>query len=63
MEITFDRKTINTCLQQRFALPTFQREYRWQASHVQELLTDIQDEFASNYEATDSRQRTSSSGA
>jgi uncharacterized protein with ParB-like and HNH nuclease domain len=55
MEITFDRKTINTCLQQRFALPTFQREYRWQASHVQELLTDIQDEFGSNYDATHSR--------
>lgn len=55
MEITFDRKTINTCLQQRFALPTFQREYRWQASHVQELLTDIQDEFGSNYEPAHSR--------
>lgn len=55
MEITFDRKTANTCLQQRFALPTFQREYRWQASHVQELLTDIQDEFGSNYDATHSR--------
>ena len=55
MEITFDRKTINSCLQQRFALPTFQREYRWQASHVQELLTDIQDEFRSNYDATHSR--------
>lgn len=55
MEITFDRKTINTCLQQRFALPTFQREYRWQASHVQELLTDIQDQFRADYDATHSR--------
>jgi len=55
VEITFDRKTINTCLQQRFALPTFQREYRWQASHVRELLVDIQEEFYANYDATHSR--------
>lgn len=55
MEITFDRKTVNNCLQQRFALPTYQREYRWQASHVQELLTDIQDEFGSNYDSSHSR--------
>lgn len=55
MEITFDRKTINTCLQQRFALPTFQREYRWQANHVGELLVDIQEEFCANYDATHSR--------
>jgi len=57
MEITFDRKTVNTCLQQRFALPTFQREYRWQASHVQELLTDIQEEFSTNYDPGHSRQK------
>jgi Uncharacterized conserved protein len=57
MEITFDRKTVNTCLQQRFALPTFQREYRWQYSHVQELLTDIQGEFSTNYDPAHSRQK------
>lgn len=55
MEITFDRKSVNNCLQQRFALPTYQREYRWQPNHVQELLTDIQDEFATNYDPSHSR--------
>ena len=59
MEITFDRKTINNCLQQRFELPTYQREYRWQASHLRELLTDIQDEFSVNYDPSHGRTKVS----
>lgn len=55
MDITFDRKTVGTCLQQRFTLPTYQREYRWETKHLQELLTDIQEEFLQNYEPTHGR--------
>ncbi len=55
MEITFDRKNINACLQQRFELPTYQREYRWQSNHLRELLNDIQDEFSSNYDVSHGR--------
>ena len=50
MEITFDRKHVSACLQQKFVLPTYQREYKWETKHIQELLTDIQEAFLDNYE-------------
>ena len=50
MDITFDRKTVGACLQQRFCLPTYQREYKWAVKHLFELITDIQDEFFEAYE-------------
>jgi hypothetical protein len=49
MQITFDRKTVNTCLQQKFVLPTYQRDYKWETKHLQELLTDIQEAFLSSW--------------
>lgn len=57
LEITFDRKTVGTCLLQRFTLPTYQREYRWETKHLQELLTDIQEEFLQNYEPAHGRSK------
>jgi len=45
MQITFDRKTVNTCLQQKFVLPTYQRDYKWEPKHLQELLADVQEAF------------------
>lgn len=45
MQITFDRKTVNTCLQQKFVLPTYQRDYKWESKHLHELLSDIQEAF------------------
>ncbi|HGP1154449.1 DUF262 domain-containing protein [Pseudomonas aeruginosa] len=50
MQITFDRKTVNTCLQQNFILPTYQRDYKWEVKHMQELMTDIQESFLSSWE-------------
>lgn len=50
MQITFDRKTINECLLQKFALPTFQRDYKWELKHLADLLTDIQEAFLSEWE-------------
>ena len=49
MQITFDRKTVNTCLQQKFKLPTYQRDYKWEPKHLQELLTDIQEAFLASW--------------
>jgi hypothetical protein len=56
MEITFDRKTVGMCLQQRFILPTYQREYKWETKHLRELLTDIQEAFLDSYEPNHGRQ-------
>jgi uncharacterized protein with ParB-like and HNH nuclease domain len=47
--ISFDRKNINNCLQQRFILPTYQRDYKWEPKQLQELLNDLQDSFLSNH--------------
>ncbi|WP_341782794.1 DUF262 domain-containing protein [Pseudomonas putida] len=51
MQITFDRKTVNTCLQQKFVLPTYQRDYKWEAKHLHELLSDIQEAFLTCWKA------------
>ncbi len=55
MQITFDRRTVNTCLQQRFVLPTYQRDYKWELKHMQDLLNDIQESFLSARKPTDGR--------
>ena len=56
MEITFDRKTVGACLQQRFILPTYQREYKWETKHLRELLSDIQEAFLDSYKPCHGRQ-------
>lgn len=56
MEITFDRKTVGMCLQQRFVLPSYQREYRWKTKHLRELLIDIQEVFLDSYDVCHGRQ-------
>jgi hypothetical protein len=56
MEISFDRRTVSECLQQRFVLPTYQREYKWEAKHLQELLTDVQEAFLDRYDGSHGRQ-------
>lgn len=47
--ITFHQRTINECLQQRFIFPTYQRDYKWELKHLEELLNDLQQSFLSNY--------------
>jgi hypothetical protein len=49
MDISFDRRNVSQCLQQRFTLPTYQREYKWEVKHLHELLTDVQETFFANY--------------
>lgn len=60
MEITFDRKNVGVCLQQRFTVPTYQRDYKWETKHLQELLTDIQEEFLASYQPNHGRQEVGS---
>lgn len=55
MEVTTDRRSVQQCLEQRYALPTYQREYKWEVKHLRELLQDIQETFFSSFKATDSR--------
>jgi hypothetical protein len=55
VQITFDRKTVNTCLQQRFVLPTYQRDYKWEVKHLEDLVNDVQEAFVSARNPTDGR--------
>ena len=49
MEISSDRRTVHQCLEQRFSLPTYQREYKWELKHFQDLLQDILEAFYAEY--------------
>jgi hypothetical protein len=57
MEITFDRKSVNTCLQQRFTLPSYQRDYRWETKHLRDLLEDVQEQFLADYDPSHGRSK------
>ncbi len=53
--ITFDRKNVNDALQNKYTLPTYQREYKWTEKQFSELLTDLQGAFLENYKPTHGR--------
>lgn len=55
MEVTTDRRTVQQCLEQRYALPTYQRDYKWETKHLRELLEDVQDVFFSQFDLTHAR--------
>ncbi len=48
--INVDRRNVRTCLEQHFVVPTYQRDYKWDKKHLEELLTDIQSDFLNSYE-------------
>lgn len=53
-EIHGDAKTIRKLLGggARYALDYYQREYKWQTQHVQELLDDLAGKFNEDYDPT-----------
>lgn len=55
MQITFDRRKVTECLQQKFVLPTYQRDYKWEKKHLQELLADIQEAFLATWKPAHGR--------
>jgi hypothetical protein len=50
MDVTTDRRSVQQCLEQRYALPTYQRDYKWEVKHLRELLEDIQDVFFGEFD-------------
>jgi hypothetical protein len=48
-------QSLKTCFQTHYSLPYFQREYKWETRHFEELINDIQDAFQQHYEASHSR--------
>ena len=55
MDVTTDRRTVQQCLEQRYTLPTYQRDYKWETKHLRELLEDVQDVFFSEFEVKHAR--------
>ena len=55
MEVTTDRRSVQQCLEQRYSLPSYQRDYKWEVKHLRDLLEDIQESFLENYEPTHGR--------
>ena len=50
-------KSITELLKEKkYQIDYYQREYRWQKNHVQELLTDLTDRFLRSYDENHDRQ-------
>lgn len=47
--MSIEQKYISTCLQQKFNLPTYQRDYKWGVAQLQDLISDIQHSFLSEW--------------
>ncbi|MBW4209819.1 DUF262 domain-containing protein [Enterobacter asburiae] len=47
--MSIEQKYISTCLQQKFNLPTYQRDYKWGMNQLQDLMSDIQHTFLSQW--------------
>jgi hypothetical protein len=53
-------RPVKNCFQSQYTLPTFQREYKWEAKHFSELVSDIQDAFLEQYEPSHGRKSVAS---
>ena len=45
IQIGFSSLTINTCFQNHYVVPDYQREYVWDQPQVEQLLSDLTDAF------------------
>jgi uncharacterized protein with ParB-like and HNH nuclease domain len=58
--ITPKYKTVDELLQsQSFSIDDYQREYKWEKEHIDELLSDLLDKFLSCYQPGDEKKRVS----
>ncbi len=63
MSITPHYRTIKELLQSRsFAIDEYQREYKWERANLEELVTDLQNKFATHYTPGDNPQDASRYG-
>lgn len=48
IQIGFSSLTINTCFQNHYIVPDYQREYVWNQTQVEQLLSDLTDAFSND---------------
>lgn len=57
-KIDADDKTLKEILDtQKYTIDYFQREYRWERKHIEQLLTDLEASFFNNYDSKDQREK------
>ncbi|SKC23179.1 Uncharacterized conserved protein, contains ParB-like and HNH nuclease domains [Kosakonia radicincitans] len=56
MSMTHEQKYVSTCLQQKFSLPTYQRDYKWDYNQLQDLMSDIQGSFLAQWDESHGRE-------
>lgn len=54
--MSIEQKYLSSCLQQKFNLPTYQRDYKWGATHLQDLIGDIQNTFMTQWKKEHGRE-------
>jgi uncharacterized protein with ParB-like and HNH nuclease domain len=55
-KIDADDKTLKDILhEQKYTIDYFQREYRWERKHIEQLITDLESAFAINYDKNHDR--------
>ncbi len=52
-----DAKTVRALLSEKYGIDYYQREYRWERKHVEDLLQDLETRFMASFEPGDSRQK------
>ncbi len=56
--IDANAKSVSDLLKdKKYQIDYYQREYRWETEHVQELITDLSERFLAEYDEGDSRER------
>lgn len=51
-DITAEKKKLSAMLSEKYTVDYFQREYKWERRHIEQLLVDLEAAFFSNYEYT-----------
>lgn len=49
-DITAEKKKLASLLSEKYTIDYFQREYKWERKHIEQLLVDLEAAFMSNYE-------------
>ena len=63
-EIKGSQKNLRMLFQNmKYSIPYYQREYRWERKHIEEMIEDLTSEFLNHYHSGDSREQVKKYGA
>lgn len=48
-EIIAEKKKLSTMMREKYTVDPFQREYKWERKHIEQLLVDLEASFLTNY--------------